>query len=227
MGTIKRSADRIRTTHTGSLPRPVPLQESLRQREDRQGFDRAAFQSGITQAVADIVARQQDTGIDVINDVEQGRSQYATYAKERLTGFEGERAVRSRTRLDHADFPEFAATRTHISSRNMPQPTCTGPIDWEGWPRVDRDINNLREATASRPAEEVFMTAASPVVIANFLPNEFYPTGEEHLYALADVMKDEYNAIADSGLLLQLACPDPAMTRVTQFSHLSVDESKT
>lgn len=223
---MKRSAFRILTTHTGSLPRSVQLQELLRQREEQRDFDDSQFQSSIRQAVAEIIARQQDTGIDVVNDGEQGRSQYATYVKERLTGFEGERQVRSRPRLDDADFPDFAATQVHMSSRNMPQPACTGPIAWKDWPSVERDIDNLKQAAAGISVEEVFMTAASPGVIANFLPNEYYPTEEEYLYALAEVMKDEYNAIASAGLLLQVDCPDLAMTRVSQFSHLSVEEFK-
>ena len=223
---MKRSTDRILTTHTGSLPRSVPLQELLRQREDQREFDEASFRSSVGEAVAEIVARQRDTGIDVVNDGEQGRSQYATYVKERLTGFEGERMVRSYTRLDDADFPDYAAAQTHMSSRNMPQPACTGPIAWKDWPAVERDIRNLQEAAAGQQVEEVFMTAASPGVIANFLPNEYYATEEEYLYALADVMKDEYNAIASAGLLLQIDCPDLAMTRVSQYSHLSVDEFK-
>ena len=221
---MKRSESRILTTHTGSLPRSPRLQELLREREDMTGFDPDRLAAGVREGVAEVVARQTSTGIDVINDGEQGRSQYATYVKERLTGFEGERMVRARPRLDDADFPEFAATQTHFSSRNMPQPACTGPIAWRDWPAVERDIATLQEASADCPGEEVFMTAASPGVIANFLPNEFYPTEEAYLYALADVMRDEYRAIVNAGLLLQIDCPDLAMTRVTQFSHLSGDE---
>ncbi len=223
---MKRSASRILTTHTGSLPRSPHLQELLQERENQRDFDPAIFSAGVREGVADVVARQQNAGIDVVNDGEQGRSQYATYVKERLTGFEGERMVRARPRLDDADFPDFAATQTHFSSRNMPQPACTGPIWWKDWPAVQQDIENLKNATADSQAEEVFMTAASPGVIANFLPNEYYPTEEAYLYALAEVMKDEYNAIADAGLLLQVDCPDLAMTRVTQFSHLTVEEFK-
>ena len=223
---MKRSTSRILTTHTGSLPRSSELQELLREREDGTGFDRDKLAAGVRAGVAEVVDRQRRAGIDVINDGEQSRSQYATYVKERLTGFEGERVVRSRPRLDDADFPEFAATQTHFSSRNMPQPACTGPIAWKDWPAVETDIQNLRATSAGSHAEEVFMTAASPGVIANFLHNEYYDTEEEYLYALADVMKEEYKAIVDAGLLLQIDCPDLAMTRVTQFSHLSVDEFK-
>ena len=221
---MKRSTSRILTTHTGSLPRSADLQELLRRREDQRDFDEDEFHAGVRNAVEAIVSRQQSAGIDVVNDGEQGRSQYATYVKERLTGFEGERLVRSHTRLDDADFPEFAAAQTHLSSRNMPQPACTGPIAWKDWPAVERDIQNLKEAATRAQVEEVFMTAASPGVIANFLPNEYYATEEEYLYGLAEVMKDEYNAIAGAGLLLQIDCPDLAMTRVSQFSHLSVEE---
>ena len=214
------------TTHTGSLPRSVQLQELLREREDGRDYDPERLAAGVREGVSDVVARQRGAGIDVVNDGEQGRSQYATYVKERLTGFEGERVIRARPRLDDADFPEFAASQTHFSSRNLPQPACTGPIAWRDWPAVLRDIENLRAASADAMVEEVFMTAASPGVIANFLPNEYFATEEEYLYALADVMKDEYNAIVDAGLLLQIDCPDLAMTRVTQFSHLSAEEFK-
>ena len=221
---MKRSESRILTTHTGSLPRSPRLQELLREREDQAGFDPEQLAAGVRDGVSEVVARQQRMGVDVVNDGEQGRSQYATYVKERLTGFEGERLVRARPRLDDADFPDFAATQTHMSSRNMPQPACTGPIGWKDWPAVLQDIENLKAASADSGVAEVFMTAASPGVIANFLPNEHYPTEEAYLYALADVMKDEYRAIVDAGLLLQLDCPDLAMTRVTQFSHLSEEE---
>ncbi len=223
---MKRSESRILTTHTGSLPRPVSLQELLREREERREFDGAEFDSQVEQAVAGVIARQRETGIDVVNDGEQARGQYATYVKERLTGFEGERIVRTRPRLDDADFPEFAAQQIHLSSRNMPQPACTGPIAWRDWPAAARDIQALRRAAEGVPVEEVFMTAASPGVIANFLPNEYYATEEAYLYALAEVMKDEYKAIVDAGLVLQIDCPDLAMTRVSQFSHLSVEEFK-
>ena len=223
---MKRSASRILTTHTGSLPRSPRLQELLRDREEQRDFDPVLFAAGVRDGVAEVVNRQRTTGIDVVNDGEQGRSQYATYVKERLTGFERERMVRSHRRLDDADFPEFAAAQTHLSSRNMPQPACTGPIGWKDWPAAQQDIATLKAVSDGLPVEEVFMTAASPGVIATFLPNEYYPTEETYLYALAEVMKDEYNAIAESGLLLQIDCPDLAMTRVSQFSHLTVEEFK-
>ncbi|MCH7606614.1 MAG: cobalamin-independent methionine synthase II family protein [Chloroflexi bacterium] len=223
---MKRSTSKILTTHTGSLPRSLELQDFLKEREEGRTPDAGEFDSQVRQAVSYVVQKQTGAEIDVINDGEQGKAQYATYIKERLAGFEGERMVRRRPRLDDADFPEFAETQTHLSSRNMPQPACTGPISWKDWPAVQKDIDTLKQAAAGAQTEEVFMTAASPGVIANFLPNEYYPTEEAYLYALADVMKDEYKAIAASGLLLQIDCPDLAMTRVSQFSHLSVEEFK-
>jgi 5-methyltetrahydropteroyltriglutamate--homocysteine methyltransferase len=221
---MKRSTSRILTTHTGSLPRSRELQESLRLREERRAFDQHSFDVSIGAAVADVVEQQIATGLDVINDGEQGRSQYASYVKERLTGFDGERLIRARPRLGDADFPDYVST--HQSSTSIPQPACTGPIAWKDRDAVQQDIANLKAAVGARRVEEVFMTAASPGVIANFLPNEYYPTEEAYLYALAEVMKDEYQAIVQAGLLLQIDCPDLAMTRVNQFAHLTVEEFK-
>jgi 5-methyltetrahydropteroyltriglutamate--homocysteine methyltransferase len=225
--TMQRSTAQILTTHTGSLPRSAELQEWLRLREEQCDLDPEAFDTAVREAVAEVVRKQLDVGLAVINDGEQGRSQYATYVKERLTGFEGERLLRPRPRLGDNEFPEFAAQGgTHLSSTSIPQPACTGPIAWKDWDAVQRDIENLQAAVANRQATEVFMTSAAPGVIANFLPNAYYPSHEAYLYALAEVMKDEYRAIVQAGFVLQLDCPDLAMTRVTQFAHLSVDEFK-
>ena len=221
---MKRSESRILTTHTGSLPRSPELQELLRSRLEPQPGEDEAYETGVEEGVAEVVAKQAAIGIDVINDGEQGRVQYATYVKDRLTGFDGEQIIRARPRIDMLDFPEFAAQSGVSSSSTIPWPACTGPVGWKDRAAVQRDIQRLKTAASGVIAEEVFMTAASPGVIANFLPNEYYPTEEAYLYALADVMKDDYNAIVDSGLLLQIDCPDLAMTRVTQFSDLSQPE---
>jgi len=221
---MKRSETRILTTHTGSLPRSPELQELLRSRLDPEAAEAEEFRTGVEEGVADVVAKQTAIGVDVINDGEQGRVQYATYVKDRLTGFDGEQVLRARPRLDMLDFPEFAVQNGVSSSATIPWPACTGPISWKDKDAVQRDIQRLKNATKDAKAEEIFMTAASPGVIANFLHNEHYATEEEYLYALADVMKDDYKAIVDSGLLLQIDCPDLAMTRITQFSHLSEDE---
>ena len=221
---MKRSTSHILTTHTGSLPRSRELQELLRLREEHRPLDQHVFAQGVRTAVADVVQQQIAMGMDVINDGEQERSQYAAYVKERLTGFEGERVIRARPRLGDTDFPEYVAT--HQSSTSLPQPACTGPIAWKDKDAVQRDIATLKAAVGAQPVEEVFMTAASPGVIANFLPNEYYPTEEAYLYALAEAMQHEYQAIVQAGFLLQIDCPDLAMTRVTQFAHMTVPEFK-
>ena len=221
---MKRSESRILTTHTGSLPRSPELQELLRSRLDPKAGEAEEFRTGVDEGVADAVAKQFEIGIDVINDGEQGRVQYATYVKDRLTGFDGEQLLRARPRIDMVDFPEFAAQSSVSSSATIPWPACTGPIAWKDKDAVQRDIQRLQAATSGVKSEEVFITAASPGVIANFLVNEHYPSEEEYLYALAEVMKDDYKAIVDSGLLLQIDCPDLAMTRVTQFSDLSQEQ---
>ncbi|MBM3225978.1 MAG: cobalamin-independent methionine synthase II family protein [Candidatus Tectomicrobia bacterium] len=218
---MQRSTSHILTTHTGSLPRSTALQELLRQREERQAYDPATMAVGARAGVEEVVQRQINIGLDVINDGEQGRSQYAAYVKERLTGFEGERIIRARPRLGESDFPNYAGT--HQSSTNLPQPSCTGPVAWKNFDAVLQDIATLKAAVGDQHVEEVFMTAASPGVIANFLPNEYYPSEEAYLYALAGVMQAEYRAIVNAGFLLQIDCPDLAMTRVTQFSHISTD----
>jgi 5-methyltetrahydropteroyltriglutamate--homocysteine methyltransferase len=220
---LKRSESRILTTHTGSLPRSPAQQDVLLAREERREFDPNALDASVREAVAEVVKMQMDTGIDVINDGEQGRSQYATYVKERLTGYEGEPKVQVWDRLDDRDFPEYAEVRPK-GSQLMPQPVCSGPIAWKDFGAVQKDIDNLQAATSGYEPEEVFMTSASPGVIANFLRNDYYPDHESYMHALANVMKDEYKAIVDSGLLLQIDCPDLAMTRPSQWAHLTTEE---
>ena len=178
---MKRSTSKILTTHTGSLPRTSSVQDLLLTRQERRQLDQNLFASGVDEAVAEVVAHQSEIGVDVINDGEQGRAQYATYVQDRLTGFDGELLNRARPRLDDLDFPEFAAVR-NTGSATIPQPACTGPITWKDWPAVQKDIERLKAATIQSQSQdmsaEVFMTAASPGVIANFLPNEYYPTEE-------------------------------------------------
>ncbi len=224
---MQRSTARILTTHTGSLPRSPGLQDWLRLREEGHGFDLDAFEAAVRTTVNEVMQKQIEIGLDVINDGEQSKSQYAAYVKERLTGFEGEREIRARPRLGDDEFPEFAAQGgTHLSSTSIPQPACTAPIACKDREAVQKDIANLKAGMDETRGEDVFMTAASPGVIANFLPNAYYPSDEAYLYALADAMKEEYHAIVDAGFLLQIDCPDLAMTRVTQFAHLTVAEFK-
>ena len=218
---MKRSTDRILTTHTGSLPRPKDLLALLQEREEGRLRGEAALHDRTRSAVLDIVRRQAETGLSVINDGEQGRADYTIYVKDRLTGFSGESTPWPNT--DAEEFPEWAEMARQFAPPFQKRPACTGPIEWKDWPAVERDIQNLKDATAGR-SEEVFMTSPSPGQIGRFLQNRYYPSDEKYLYMLADVMKREYQAIVQAGFVLQVDCPDLALGRHTQFAHLSLEQ---
>ena len=209
----------IRTTHTGSLPRPDDLLSLLEQQDDGRLADRAAFEARVRAAVDEIVQRQRAIGIDIVNDGEQGKIDYSTYIKDRLTGFEGEPAAPP-VGADMKEFPEFAARRPLGASRK--RPTCSGPVAWKDWNAVEREIQTLKQATAG--AGEVFMTAVSPGQAARFLLNRYYPTHEAYVAALADVLKREYAAIVNAGFVLQIDCPDLASGRNNQFQDLTLEQ---
>ena len=219
---MQRSTDRILTTHTGSLPRPVDLAATLQALDAGTTPDPAAFDARVQRAVADIVRQQVDAGVDIINDGEQGKVGYSTYVKHRLTGFEGQSRVP--VRADWADFPEAAARQGMGSQTAIARPACNGPIAWKDIGAVQKDIAQLQAALSGVQPAEVFMTAASPGVIAHFLRNEYYPSREAYLARLADVMKEEYDAIAQAGFVLQIDCPDLAMGRHLAFPDLSTTE---
>jgi 5-methyltetrahydropteroyltriglutamate--homocysteine methyltransferase len=214
---MKRSTDRILTTHTGSLPRPRDLATMLEALDAGSLPDPAAFEARVRAAVADVVRQQVEVGIDVVNDGEQGKVGYSTYVRHRLTGFGGQSAVASRA--DWADFPEAAARGERRST--ISRPGCNGPIEWKDRTAVQKDLANLRAAVDAAPPTEAFMTAASPGVIAHFLPNRHYASREAYLARLVDVMKDEYDAIHRGGFLLQVDCPDLGMGRHLAFPELS------
>jgi len=212
---------KILTTHIGSLPRPDDLLALLRRREEGGATDAPAFEARVRLAVEDIVRRQVTAGLDVVNDGEQGKPDYSTYIKDRLTGFEGA-SVPPIVGADLKDFPEFAARRPTPAFER--RPTCSGPIAWRDFSAVEKDIENLRRAAEKTGAEKVFMTAVSPGQAARFLVNRHYPTHEAYIHALADVLKREYAAIVRAGFLLQLDCPDLGSGRNNQFQHLSLAE---
>jgi 5-methyltetrahydropteroyltriglutamate--homocysteine methyltransferase len=214
---MKRSADRILTTHTGSLPRPADLTATLEALDAGRAPDPAAFATRVQRAVADVVRQQVEVGVDVVNDGEQGKVGYSTYVRHRLTGFGGQAAVP--TRADWADFPEAAARSEQRST--ILRPACNGPIEWKDRDAVQKDIANFRTALQGVQPAEAFMTAASPGVIAHFLRNEHYPSREAYLARLVEVMKEEYDAIHRAGFLLQVDCPDLAMSRHLAFPELS------
>ncbi len=220
---MKRSTSRILTTHTGSLPRPGPVRELLLARDRRDDSGHEALAGAVRDAVVDVVRRQVETGLDVINDGEQGKSSYATYIQDRLTGYEGESRVRQEPTLDEVHFPEWAKDREGPLSL-QPRPLCTGSIAWKDREALQTDIATLKAAAEDAQVEDLFITSASPGVISTALPNEYYPSHEAYLQALAEVMREEYAAIVRAGLVLQLDCPDLAMSRQRQFSNLSVKE---
>jgi 5-methyltetrahydropteroyltriglutamate--homocysteine methyltransferase len=219
---MKRSTDRILTTHTGSLPRPPELVDMIRAAEEGTLSDRPAFDARVKQAVADTVRQQAEAGIDVVNDGEQGKPGYSTYIKDRVTGFGGANRMTT-VQAEARDFPEFTQRRVGGGATIL-RPTCDGPLAWKDFAAVERDIDNLKAATAGAGAEEVFMSAASPGVIAIFLANDYYPSPDAYLEALVSVMRDEYNAIHQAGFLLQLDCPDLAMSRHLRYGDLSLEE---
>ncbi len=220
---MKRSTDRILTTHTGSLPRPAELVDMLRRAEAGEPGDRAAFDAAVRAAVDDTVRKQVGAGVDVVNDGEQGKPGYATYVKDRVTGFGGQSRVTT-VWAEGRDFPEYVARRTGNTRSSFPRPYCDGPIAWRDFAAVQRDIDTLKAAVKGVEAAEVFMTAASPGVVSIFLANEYYPSREKYLEAIARVMKDEYEAIHAAGFVLQLDCPDLAMSRHNRFPDLSLPE---
>ena len=214
---MKRSTERILTTHTGSLPRANDLTTLLEALDGGKVPEQAAFDARVRRAVADIVRQQVEAGVDVVNDGEQGKVGYSTYVRHRLTGFGGQAAVP--TRADWADFPEAAAKSERRST--IMRPSCNGPIEWKDRTAVQKDVANLTAAVSAAKPTEAFMTAASPGVIAHFLKNEHYPSREAYLARLVDVMKDEYDAIHRAGFILQVDCPDLAMGRHLAFPDLS------
>jgi 5-methyltetrahydropteroyltriglutamate--homocysteine methyltransferase len=210
---MRRSTDRILTTHTGSLPRPEDLDRLIADREAGRAFDGLGFEKRVSEAVADVVASQLAAGITVVSDGEMGKVGYSTYVKDRLTGFGG--TGRPIMTVEGSEFPELSPAtadgQTLMASIKLP--ACNGPVTLADAEAVHKDIANLKASVQDAEPADVFMTAASPGVIATFLANSYYPTEEEYLFALADAMKPEYDAIASAGIVLQLDCPDLAMTR--------------
>ena len=213
---MKRSVEHILTTHTGSLPRPPALTQAL-QRRDRGEPEGAGLEQQVRDAVADVVQHQADAGVSVVNDGEASKIGYSTYVKERLEGFGGEGGLPGLP----ADLTEFPGYMQRImGGLDFELPACVGPVSYRDLDAVRTDISNLKAAVADAEVEDAFMTAASPGVISVFLQNQHYPSHEEYIAALADVMKAEYDEIHGAGLVLQLDCPDLAMTR-----HMRRDES--
>ena len=219
---MKRSIDRILTTHTGSLPRSKKLVELMLAADRDPAAHRAEFQAVVREAVAAMVRKQVETGIDVINDGEQGRPDYTAHVLRRLSGFHG----KSTTPLGTGDpeFPELAELLKPFASPFQYRPACTGPVDWTDWPAAQADIALAKEAVEGAKAEDTFMTSPSPGQIARYLKNNYFPSEEAYIFRLADVMRQEYEAIVEAGFILQLDCPDLAMLKHMVYVDLPLAE---
>ena len=220
---MKRSLDRILTTHTGSLPRPADLIRMMFAREEGVPVDGPALAARIRAAVAEIVRKQTDAGITVVNDGELSKPSYATYIKDRLSGFDGtSQALQYR---DLVDFPEMAKRVFNDPGRSRRKtPACTGPIGLRDREAAQVDVDNLKTALRSVEVQDVFMSAASPGVISLFFRDDHYRNHEAYLFAIAEAMRHEYETVARAGFTLQLDCPDLGMGRHIQFADLGLEE---
>ena len=207
-------------THVGSLPRPQEVVDFLFARERGEAFDQAAFDACMTAAVLENVRRQKAAGIDIVSDGEASKISYATYVKDRYTGFSGDSP-----RNAPADLKLFPTFLDRLAKEGgTPQyarPQCTGPVATKGQGELHKDIANLKSAMATHGVTRGFMNAASPGVISLFLQNAHYKTREDYLEALASAMREEYRTILDAGLDLQLDCPDLALSRHMLFADLT------
>jgi len=220
---MKLSTDRILTSHVGSLPRSQEVVDFLFTQDRGESYDQPAFDAAMQKGVEEVVAKQAECGIDVVSDGETSKISYATYIRHRLTGFEGDSSRPTPQDLD--DFPAFRDRLVKEGhSATYKRPVCKGPITVKDMAPLTNDIARMKQALSKTKVTEGFMTAVSPGTIAVFQPNEYYPSHEKYMEALAEVMKSEYEAIAASGILVQLDCPDLAMGRHSRFKTLSREE---
>jgi 5-methyltetrahydropteroyltriglutamate--homocysteine methyltransferase len=223
---MPRSVERFLTTHTGSLPRPADLIRMMFAKEEGVPVDPVALGARIRTAVAETVRRQVDAGVDIVNDGEMSKPSYATYVKDRLSGFGG--ASHPLQYRDLVDFPEMAKRVFGDPGRSRRRtPACDGPISVRDPKAAETDVSNLVAARDAAKAEHAFMTAASPGVISLFFHNDHYPSHEAYLFAIAEAMRSEYEAVARAGFALQVDCPDLGMGRHIQFAELSLAEFRT
>src|SRR5579862_855668 len=213
---MKTSTDRILTTHVGSLPRPQDVVDLLFAQDRGEPYDPGKFEETMARGVGGVIGKQAECGIDIVSDGEMSKISYATYIRHRLTGFEGDSARPTPSDLDA--FPEYRDRLVAAGhSATYKRPVCKGPIKVKDLSALKKDIENLKAAVGTVNVSEAFMSSVSPGTIAVFQPNEYYPSHEKYLGALADAMREEYETIANSGLLLQLDCPDLAMGRHSRF----------
>ena len=217
------STERILTTHVGSLPRTPAVVEMLMAKENGTGYDPAAFAEVMRTAVAQVVARQVRCGIDIVSDGEVSKISYATYVKDRLTGFGGDQP--RQVALDLQPYPQFRERMALFAGKQtFKRQRCIGPIAVAERDSLQQDIANLQAARARHAPAEVFMNAASPGVVAAFQTNDYYASHEAYVEAIAAAMREEYETIAAAGFVLQIDCPDLAMARHTGFQDLTEEQ---
>ncbi|HWE19091.1 MAG TPA: cobalamin-independent methionine synthase II family protein [Hyphomicrobiaceae bacterium] len=220
---MRRSTERFLTTHTGSLPRPDDLVRTMYAKEEGVPVERAALASRVRAAVAEVVQKQVAAGIDLVNDGEMSKPSYATYIKDRLDGFGG--TGNTFVYQDLAAFPKLAQRVFGDPGRSRRKtPACNAPIAVRDGGDALSDVENLKAATGGRPPAEAFMSAASPGVVSLFFRNDYYEDHETYLFAIAEAMRAEYEAVAAAGFVLQIDCPDLGMGRHIQYADLSVEE---
>ncbi len=218
---MKPHPSRILTTHVGSLPRPDDVAAMIMAQDRGDAVDRAALALRVRDAVVDIVAKQAEAGIDLVSDGEMSKVSYVNYLKFRLDGF-GAPAPLEWTPADIVAHPNPNAGAT--KAKNADPPACRGPIRPKDRAPLDADLANIRAALKRKPAAECFMNAASPGVVALFMPNKFYPSEDAYIEALAAAMTQEYEAIHAAGFVLQIDCPDLAMSRHMAYAARTLKE---
>ncbi|MDY6984762.1 MAG: epoxyalkane--coenzyme M transferase, partial [Pseudomonadota bacterium] len=217
------SSERILTTHVGSLPRSAAVADLLLKKEYGEAVDDTHFEAILREAVSDAVQQQLAAGIDVVSDGELSKISYATYIKDRLSGFAGHRP--RKPALDLQPFPEYMEKMALVAGKQtFKRLCCTGPIRVVATAPLEFDLVNFRDALNAHPAPDAFMNAASPGVVSAFQPNEYYATHADYLDAISTAMRAEYEAIVNAGFVLQVDCPDLAMARHTGFQDLSEAE---
>ena len=216
---MKLSTDRILTTHVGSLPRPQDVVDLIFAQDREEPVDEALFESVVQRAVEDVIRMQKEVGVDIPSDGEQSKISYATYIRHRLTGFEGDSSRPTPQDLD--DFPDYRDKLVKEGhSATYKRPVCKGEIKVKSLEPVREDIARMNSALKKAGVDEGFMNAVSPGTVAVFQPNEYYPTHEAYMEAVANGMRAEYEEIVKSGLLLQVDCPDLALGRHSRFKDL-------
>jgi 5-methyltetrahydropteroyltriglutamate--homocysteine methyltransferase len=215
------SQNRFLTTHVGSLPRPQDLIDLIFAKEEGAVVDAELLDRRIRESVQTVVDRQAEAGVDIVNDGEHSKPSYATYIKDRLHGFGG--AGNSYVFQDIEDFPSVKERIFSDAGRKKRNaPACNGPISVKDMVAVDQDAATLNAAISKHAGKQAFMSAASPGVTALFFGNEYYERHEDYVFAIAEGLRHEYEAIANAGIVLQIDCPDLAMGRHTQFRELDM-----